>query len=44
MVKSRPGIQAFWTKAGQEISDIKLTTVDVKPLGSEAAREIGLYT
>ena len=44
MVKGRPGIQAFWTQAGQDISDVKLTTVEVKPLGPEAAREIGLFT
>jgi uncharacterized protein (TIGR02246 family) len=43
LVKGRSGIQAFWTQAGQGISDIKLTTVDVKPLGPEAAREIGLF-
>lgn len=43
MVKGRPGIQAFWTQAGQEFADIKLTVVDVKPLGPEAAREIGTF-
>jgi uncharacterized protein (TIGR02246 family) len=44
MVKGRSAIQAFWTQAGQGIGDIKLTTVDVKPLGSDAAREIGTFS
>ena len=44
MVKGRAAIQAFWTKAAEGISDFKLTTVDVKPLGNEAAREIGTFT
>jgi len=43
MVKGRTGIQAFWAQAGQEIADIKLTIVDVRPLGPEAAREIGTF-
>src|SRR4051794_28461855 len=43
MIKGRSGVQAFWTQAGQGIGDIKLTTVDVKPLGPEAAREIGFF-
>ena len=44
MVKGRAAIQAFWTKAAEGISDFKLTTVDVKPLGNDAAREIGTFT
>ena len=44
MVKGRAAIQAFWTKAAEGIGDFKLTTVDVKPLGSDAAREIGTFT
>ena len=44
MVKGRAAIQAFWTKAAEGIGDFKLTTVDVKPLGNEAAREIGTFT
>jgi ketosteroid isomerase-like protein len=44
MIKGRSGVQAFWTQAGQGIGDIKLTTVDVKPLGPESAREIGLFS
>jgi uncharacterized protein (TIGR02246 family) len=44
MIKGRSGIQAFWTQAGQSIGDVKLTAVDVKPLGPEAAREIGTFS
>jgi uncharacterized protein (TIGR02246 family) len=44
MVKGRAAIQAFWTKAAEGIGDFKLTTVDVKPLGIDAAREIGTFT
>jgi uncharacterized protein (TIGR02246 family) len=44
MVKGRSAIQAFWTAASKDIGDIKLTTVDVMPLGTDAAREIGTVT
>jgi uncharacterized protein (TIGR02246 family) len=44
MVRGRAAIQAFWTKAAEGIGDFKLTTVDVKPLGNDAAREIGTFT
>lgn len=44
MVKGRAAIQAFWTKAAERIADFKLTTVDVKPLGNDAAREVGTFT
>ena len=43
MTKGRSNVQAFWTKAGEAIGEVKLTTVDVKPLGSDAAREIGTF-
>jgi uncharacterized protein (TIGR02246 family) len=43
MVRGRAAIQAFWTKAAEGIGDFKLTTVDVKPLGNDAAREIGTF-
>jgi uncharacterized protein (TIGR02246 family) len=43
-VKGRAAIQRFWTSAAAAIGDLKLTTVDVKPLGSDAAREIGTFT
>jgi uncharacterized protein (TIGR02246 family) len=44
MVKGRAAIQTFWTNAAEGIGDFKLTTLDVKPLGSDAAREIGTFT
>jgi ketosteroid isomerase-like protein len=31
MVKGRSAIQAFWKKSAEQIGDIKLTTLDVKP-------------
>ena len=44
MVKGRADIQKFWAGAMQHHGDIKLTTLDVKPLGPDAAREIGTAT
>ena len=41
MVRGRSSIQTFWTKAGESVGDMKLTTEDVRPLGTDAAREIG---
>ena len=43
IVKGRSEIQSFWTKAAEGIDEFKLTTVDVKPLGSDAAREVGTF-
>ena len=42
--KGRSNVKAFWTTTSEAISDVKLTTVDVKPLGNEAAREIGTFS
>jgi uncharacterized protein (TIGR02246 family) len=44
MVKGRPAIQSFWQGAAQQLGDLKLTTLEVKPLGSKAAREIGTFS
>ena len=44
MVKGRPDIEKFWAGASHQLGDIKLTTLDVKPLGGNAAREIGTAT
>jgi uncharacterized protein (TIGR02246 family) len=44
IVKGRAAIEAFWRQAAQQLTDAKLTTVDVLPLGAEAAREIGTVT
>ena len=44
MVKGRAAIEAFWRQAAQQMTDAKLTTVDVLPLSRSAAREIGTVT
>lgn len=44
LVKGRAAIEAFWRQATQQLTDPKLTTVDVLPLGPEAAREVGTVT
>lgn len=44
MIKGRAGIEKFWGGAVQQLGDAKLTTVDVLPLGSAAAREIGTFS
>ena len=41
LVKGRAGIEQFWRQAMQQLSDVKCTTLEVKPLGRKAAREIG---
>jgi ketosteroid isomerase-like protein len=41
IVKGRAAIQSFWSKAGETLGDLKLTTLEVSPLGNAAAREIG---
>ena len=44
MVMGRNAILTFWKSAADQIGDIKLTAVDVKPLESNAAREIGTFS
>jgi uncharacterized protein (TIGR02246 family) len=44
IVKGRAAIEAFWRQAAQQLTDAKLTTIDVLPLGPDAAREIGTVT
>jgi len=44
MVKGRAAIEALWKSMAAQVSDPKLTTLDVKPLGPSAAREIGTYS
>lgn len=44
MAHGRDDIQKFWAAAMQQLSDIKCTAVDVKPLGRSGAREIGTCT
>ena len=43
MVQGRAAIEAMWKGMAEQVTDPKLTTVDVKPLGPSAAREIGTY-
>ena len=44
MVKGRPAIEALWKKQMAGATVEKITTLDVKPLGGNAAREIGTAT
>lgn len=41
MMKGRSAIAAFWGQQMQQIGDVKCTALDVRPLGRNAAREIG---
>src|SRR6266446_7550612 len=44
MVKGRAAIGAMWKSRAEQVSDPKVTTLDVKPLGPSAAREIGTFS
>ena len=44
MVKGRTAVGAMWKGMAEQVSDPKLTTLDVKPLGPSAAREIGTFS
>src|SRR5215216_5315592 len=44
MVKGRAAIEAMWKSMAEQVSDPKVTTLDVKSLGPSAAREIGTFT
>jgi uncharacterized protein (TIGR02246 family) len=44
MMRGREDIQRYWTAGGEQIGDLKLTTEDVKPLGTDTAREIGSFS
>jgi uncharacterized protein (TIGR02246 family) len=44
LIKGRSNIQAYMAQAGQGFTDFKMTTVDVKPLGPDSAREIGTFS
>ena len=44
MVKGRAAIEALWKNMAEQVTDPKLTTLDVKPLGPSAAREIGTFS
>jgi uncharacterized protein (TIGR02246 family) len=44
MVKGRAAIAEMWKGMAEQVSDPQLTTLDVKPLGPSAAREIGTFS
>jgi hypothetical protein len=44
MVRGREAMGLMWKSTAEQVSDPKLTTIDVKPLGPSAAREIGMYS
>ena len=44
MVEGRAAIEAMWKGMAEQVSGPKLTTLDVKPLGPSAAREIGTFS
>ena len=44
MLKGRAAIEGFVKQITQQLGDFKLTTLDVKPLGADAALEIGTAT
>jgi uncharacterized protein (TIGR02246 family) len=44
LVQGRRAIAAFWSKAADQLGDMTLTAVNVRPLSPTAAREIGLFT
>ena len=44
MVQGGAAIGAMWKSMAEQVGDPKLTTLDVKPLGTSAAREIGTFS
>jgi uncharacterized protein (TIGR02246 family) len=44
MVKGRAAISAMWKGMADQMTDPKVTTIDVKRLGPAAAREIGTFS
>ena len=44
MVHGGTAIGAMWKSMAEQVSDPKLVTLDVKPLGPSAAREIGTFS
>jgi uncharacterized protein (TIGR02246 family) len=44
MVKGRPAIGTMWKSMAEKVTDPQLMTLDVKPLGPSAAREIGTFS
>ncbi|MBL0404247.1 SgcJ/EcaC family oxidoreductase [Microvirga aerilata] len=44
MMRGTSAVQAFWKGAAEQLGNGKLTTVEVKPLGSDRALEIGTFS
>jgi uncharacterized protein (TIGR02246 family) len=44
MVQGGAAIGAMWKSMAEQVGDPKVTTLDVKPLGPSAAREIGIFS
>jgi len=44
MLRGRSAIKSFWEKASESIGNMKLVTVDVKPIGADVAREVGTFS
>ena len=44
MVRGAAAIGAMWKSTAEQVSDPRITTLDVKSLGPSAAREIGTYS
>ena len=44
MVHGNAAIAAMWKSISEQVGDPKLTTLDVKPLGPSAVREIGIFS
>jgi uncharacterized protein (TIGR02246 family) len=43
MVKGRAAIEAMWKNMAEQVTDARVTAIDVKQLGPSAAREIGTF-
>lgn len=44
IVKGRAAIEAMWRQQAEKLQAVKIETTDVKPLGGNAARELGTAT
>jgi ketosteroid isomerase-like protein len=44
IVRGRDAIGAMWKGVAEKVTNPRLTTLDVKPLGTAAAREIGTFS
>ena len=41
--EGRPGIERYWAEVVKGVTDVKLTTVDVRTMGPDAAQETGVF-